>query len=239
MTNGDLKRLIAGAYDRGTSERKKDFLRTFRGRELHYGEMLGIQFRYLGPQLTAVYGYALAILLGTAANCRAGLISVLPALMPAAALTALTGLGKSERCRMEEIEAASRFSLRLILTLRLALVGMAGLAVMLAGSLVLKAETGTDWVCSFSLAGIPYLLTTFLCMLLIRKWHSPKNIYGCIGIACAVCAVMSGGTGFSAAHPSGLIRLLLPLLLAASAALTVREACRYCKESEDLSWNLC
>ena len=238
MRNTELKVLIKNAYSIEASG-KKEFIKKYQRRELNYRELLCIQLQYMGAQLTTICGYALAMLLGTLADINANMAKIIAILTPLAALFALTGLGKSEKYAMEEIEMSSRFSLRTIKIIRLAIIGIAGLAVMLAASCALRAITGMSLFVSFAAAGVPYLLTTFLCMLLIRRWHSPKNIYGCVVIAAGVCAAMFGGIEFLESCCAGLCRAALPGVLLLSAALTAAEGCRYIKESEELQWNLC
>ena len=238
MRNSELKGLIKNAYGIEAS-RKDEFIKKYRQRELNCGELLCMQLQYMGAQLTAIGGYALAMLLGTLTDIDADLAKVFAVLAPLAALFALTGLGKSRKYGMEEIEMSSRFSLRTIKIIRLAIIGFAGLAVMLAASCALKAVTGMSLFVSFAAAGVPYLVTTFLCMLLIRRWHSPKNIYGCVVIAACVCAAMFGGIDVLECCWTGLCRAALPGVFLISAALTAAEACRYIKESEELQWNLC
>ena len=238
MRYTELKGLIKNAYGIEASG-KKEFIKKYQKRELNCGELFCMQLQYMGIQLTAICGYALAMLLGTLTDIDADLAKIIAVLAPLVALFALTGLGKSKKYSMEEIEMSSRFSLRTLNIIRLAIIGFAGLAVMLAASCALKAVTGMSLFVSFAAAGVPYLVTTFLCMLLIRRWHSPKNIYGCVVIAAGVCAAMFGGIEFLESCSAGLCRVALPGVLLVSAVLTAVEGCRYIKESEELQWNLC
>ncbi|MDO5444638.1 MAG: hypothetical protein Q4F31_03340 [Eubacteriales bacterium] len=239
MKNSDLKLMIRSAYDVKSSEKKKAFIRAYQKRELDYIDILFLQFQYLGPQLTVVFGYALMMLLGGAAHINAAFARVLAAFMPAAALFALTGLGKSSKYAMEEIEMASRFSLRMIKILRLTIIGIAGITVMVAASFVLKIVAGLNLLSAFALTGVSYLSTTFLCMVLIRKWHSEKNIYGCVLIALVVCITMVSGSGMQVLYSAGFSGMVPAVLLLISVVLTVSEACKYIKESEEILWNLC
>ena len=232
MKNSELKRLIKSAYSIEAS-RKNEFIKNYQRRELNYRELLRVQLQYMGAQLMAICGYALAMLLGSLANIDVKLAKIVAVLAPLAALFALTGLGKSEKYGMEEIEMSSRFSLRTIMIIRLAIIGIAGLAIMLAASCALSAVTGMNLFVSFAAAGVPYLITTFLCMLLIRRWHSPKNIYGCVVIAAGVCAAMFGGIDILERCCAGLYRSALSGVLLISAGLTAVEVCAYIRESED------
>lgn len=238
MRNAELKGLIKNAYSIEASG-KKEFIKKYQRRELNCGELLCLQLQYMGVQLTVIGGYALAMLLGILANIDKDMAKIAAVLAPLAALFALTGLGKSRKYSMEEIEMSSRFSLRTVKIIRLAIIGVAGLAVMMAVSCVLRAVTGMSLFVSFAAAGIPYLVTTFLCMLLIRRWHSSKNIYGCAVIAAGVCTAMFGGIDVLARCCAGLCRAVLPGVLLIAAVLTAVEGCRYIKESEELQWNLC
>ena len=235
MKNRDIKRLLKSAYAAKPSEKKADFLRSHQPRQLNYRKLLALQFRYMGPQLTALYGYALTVLLGAAAHIDPVFARLFAAMMPALALLALTGLGRSARCGMEEMETAARFSLRMVKLLRLAIIGLAGGVVMLAVACVLKIVTGADFLRSFALVCLPYLATTFFSMILIRKWHSRKNIFGCIGIAFLVCLTAFRGAELLASLSVwGLLGAL-----SAALVLTGSEFCKYLHESEALQWNFC
>ena len=238
MKNSELKRLIKSAYGIEAS-RKNEFIKKYQRRELNYRELLRVQLQYMGAQLTAIFGYTLTMLLGTLANIDVDLAKIVAVFAPLAALFALTGLGKSKKYGMEEIEMSSRFSLRTITIIRRAIIGSAGLAIMLAASCALRAVTGMGLFVSFAAAGVPYLVTTFLCMLLIRRWHSPKNIYGCVVIAVGVSAAMFGGIDILEHCCARLCRSVLSGVLLISVGLTAVEVCGYIRESEELQWNLC
>lgn len=235
MKNSEIRRCLKTAYDRGPSTRKADFLRDYQPRQRNLRELLGVQFRYMGPQLTILYGYVLALLLGAVSHIAPGTVRLLAAALPVLALLALTGLGRSARYGMEELEAAARFSLGMLKVLRLAIAGLAGGAVMLSAGCVVKLVTGATVLYAAVLACVPYLTTTFLSMLLLRRWHSRKNIYGCGAIAAAVCLVTAcGAEALARVSPAGLLTALGAALL-----FTGSEFYRYLKESEKLAWNLC
>ena len=103
MKNSELKRLIKSAY-RIEASRKNEFIKNYQGRELNYRELLRVQLQYMGAHLTAIFGYALAVLLGALANIAVDLAKIVAVFTPLAALFVLTGLGKSKKYGMEEIE---------------------------------------------------------------------------------------------------------------------------------------
>ena len=234
MKRSELTRLVKTAYAVEPSERKAAFIKEYRLRELNRLEMLCLQLRYMGAQLASVGGCALALLLCAAAKLGDDMLRLTAVLVPVAALCAMTGFGRSERCRMSELEMATRFSLRLLQMLRLAVIVFAGLLVMLTASCALHLLCGAALLPAVAFAAAPYLLTTLLCMLLLRRWHSAKNIYGCIVIAGAVSALMLGGMEHIVLC-SRLLCVALPVLL----LLTGVEARKLINESEELQWSLC
>ena len=239
MNNSRLKRLIKNAYYVEPSARKDELLKKYRQRRLNYLQMLYIQFQYMGAQLTLICGFSLAALLMAMTEVNEDLARLIAVFMPSAALIALTGLGKSTRYGMDEIEMSTRFSLRMIRILRLAIIGVAALVIMLSVSFALKISCGADMMTALALAGVPYLVTTFLCMLLLRSHHSPKNIYGCIVITACVSVAMFCGAEFLDRCSAVLRSSVLSSLFAVSIILTFVEAVRYINESEELQWNLC
>ncbi len=98
-------------------------------------------------------------------------IRLVSVLLPFAALSTVTELHRSARCRMEELEMASRFSLKTLLLARLTLLGLGNLLLLCAlfplmtgwGQLPL-AETGFYLLC-------PYCLTSLLCLMITRRFR--------------------------------------------------------------------
>lgn len=234
LKKSELKQLVKNAYPLAPSGRKAAFVRRYPRRELHYRQILRMQLPYMGPQLALLCGCALAILLGAAANVGEEYARIAAALVPLSALIAMTGLGRSARCGMEELELSTRFSLRMLRVARLTVIGLAGLFVMLSASCALTLLTGAKLLPAFAFAAVPYLLTSFLCMVLIRRWHSPKNLYGCTLITVGISAAMSGSVKLLPMC-TALLYAALPLLI----LLTAAEVCQYINESEEYQWSLC
>ena len=234
MKTRELKQLIKGAYSITPSEKKTAFIQKYQLRELNYLQIICIQLQYMGGQFALLGGCVLTLLLGTVSTVGKDLTHLIAAIVPVAALIAITGLGRSARYGMDELEMSSRFSLRMLRTVRLAIIGIADFLIMLSISGLLKILTGAKLLHAFAFTAVPYLFTTFLCMVLIRRWHSPKNIYGCIVVAVGTAAMVLVGMNYLTLCTT-LLYTALPVLF----LLTVMEAFAYIKESEELQWNLC
>lgn len=234
MKKSDLKYLVKSAYSVEPTSRKSEFIKSYQFRMLDYRQILRMQFQYMGTQLILLGGCVLTVLLGAAANVSGDFARFLAAIVPVAALIAMTGLGRSAAYAMDEIEMSSRFSLRMLRIMRLGIIGIASLFVIISVSCVIRMLTGAALLPSVVFAVVPYLLTTFLCMILIRHWHSRNNIYGCtvIAVCVSVLVLTKMETMFLC---TSLLYAALPVLV----VLTTVEFCGYIKESEELQWNLC
>ena len=239
MKKADAVRLVKSAYPAEPSAEKREFLKRYRTRQLNCRELLLLQLRYMGLPLSALFGCALAGMLGAAAKLSADCAKIMAVVMPLTALISLTGLGRARRCGMEELELAARFSLRMLCTLRLVIIGIAGLLVTLSFSLILTLTMGLTLPVSFAAALVPYLLTASLCMVLIRRRHSSRSLYGCAVIAALVCAASLWGTELMHSLPAGAYNAALFTLLFLLLPLTGVEVKNYILESEEYQWNFC
>ncbi len=239
MKDSELKERIQNAYRLEPSERQTAFVRTHRQRERKLPQLLMMQLGYRKRQYFAL----LLCLLGFSVFAGYGIdetqMRSLAAFLPFLSVFALADLGSSQRYGMEELEMSARLSRRMLKALRLAAVGLAGFLSILIATVLLKLFSFYSVQAALLLAGVPYLLTTSSCMMLIRKWHEKENIYGCIAIAACVCAAsLTAGT-----HPAFALltssRISCSALFAATLLWAVWEFKIYLKESEEYQWNLC
>lgn len=162
---------------------------------------------------------------------------IMSSIIPALVLLPVTAIGRSERCGMEELEAASRFSLRFVRLMRMPILGCISLVLIAAVSCYLKVQLQISISEILYFVGFPYLITVWGCMLITRKWHAKENIYGCIGVTVLSCILPFIADTLK-------LRSIIPEYAAYAALLvvfvvTVKEMIMYVKESEDLSWSSC
>lgn len=239
MKDSELKEIIQAAYSLERSETQERFIRAHRRRERKLSELLVMQLGYMKlPYFAILLG--LLIFLVFAVNCAdetqmRGIASFLPFL----SVLALAGLGRSQRYGMEELEMSTRLSRRMLMALRLVMVGLAGFVSITTAAVLLKIFFSYSIHAALLLAGVPYLLTTSACMMLIRKWHAKENVFGCIAIAACVCSVSLAEETQPAFDILVASRIWCTALLAAALLWTVWEFEIYLKESEKYQWSLC
>ena len=234
MGNREWKQAFSLLYQPPAPQRKEAFLERLEPPGLSTGEFLFSQLFYLRPWnwLLAVAIFAAGLFLMK--NRLPQQIRLVSTLLPFAALSTVTELHRSARCRMEELEMASRFSLKTLLLARLTLLGLGNLLLLCAlfplmtgwGQLSL-AETGFYLLC-------PYCLTSLLCLMITRRFRGSESVYLCAGAAAAVSVLCSKWQEkppvlFQRADYAWVTLLLLALMIWAYR--------RYLFCGEELVWN--
>lgn len=234
MGNRAWKKAFSHLYQPPAPQRKKVFLERLEPPGLSTGEFLFSQLFYLRPWswLLAAAIFAAALFLMN--NRLPQQIRLVSTLLPFAALSTVTELHRSARCQMEELEMASRFSLKTLLLARLTLLGLGNLLLLCAlfplmtgwGQLPL-AETGFYLLC-------PYCLTSLLCLMITRRFRGSESVYLCAGAAAAVSVLCSmwQETPPVLFQRTGYVWVTLLLL-----ALMIWEYRRYLFCGEELVWN--
>lgn len=192
MRDKELKQLLQQAYTLTPSKQEYSFLRRYQKRRISMTQILRIELKYMGLRslLAGLIVWAMLaglILTGGGAKAKWIIASILPVL--SLLLTAMGG--RSERYGMEELEASSRFSLRMLRMTRMCLLGICSLVITLGTTGMFRAYVETGFLRSFCLVSIPYLLNVWGCLWLIRRWHAKENIYGCIGLTMITCLLPS------------------------------------------------
>ncbi len=134
------------------------------------------------------------ILLGALADIAARWTRVAAGMMPFLALTAMQEHLRSSMYNMTELELSTRFSVKSILLARMGLLGSFHLILLLLllPFLVLQGQAGLLHTGIYLL--VPYLLTTFLSMVLARKVRGRESLYLCFGAAVLVSSLQVLGS---------------------------------------------
>lgn len=165
------------------------------------------------------------------------LLWVLSACTPLLALTIISESGRSRCYEMEELEMATRFSLRSVVLARLGLLGIFNLFLLV---LLICIGCGNSPYRPLTVGiyiSVPFLLTTFLGLSITRKFRGQEGLYACAGSALCV-SILVFLTRTSAAFLYG--EPLLIWWIAGLIALCIGIGQQYRKliaQTEDLSWN--
>ena len=182
----EMKRALKDAFEAPEPKHKKEFLKELEQPQISTVSFLLSQVSYIRKSvwIGSVFVAILAVLWADAVGEDS--VWVISAMMPFVALCGITEGARSETYQMAELEMASRFSLKSITLARLGAIGV--LHFILYCILILLA--GKSQLVSFGQVGIyllvPYLLTSVLGLVAVRKVHGKESIYICMGIAVMV-----------------------------------------------------
>lgn len=239
MNNRELKRALKTICRPPEAERKEEFLDRIETSRLSAAQFLISYIGFIRP-----WGWVLSALIFITAlrlmwelRTKPEDIWTVSALLPFAALSAIAELNRSARYKMEELELASRFSLKFVMLARMELMGLGNLLLLTAlspfavwwGHLTL-VEIGFYILC-------PYCMTTWINLIIVRHWRCAENLYA--------CAVAAGGVSllcYATYRWSYLARDISPAgygwITVILVALMILEYKKYLsKREEECTWN--
>lgn len=159
-------------------------------------------------------------------------------LVPFLAMEVVTESGKSGACGMEELEQSARFSLKSVVMARFLILGIFNLGIMIFLICVCREAVNIPLMRSVVYLFVPYLLTAFISLRIVRRFRSREGMYGCIvtavlvGVCNLVIHRISADIHLSGEYACwGIAAVLLALL-------TGVELYKMLKGTEEYRWNL-
>lgn len=184
--NSDMKKVLEEAFAAPEPKRKKEFLKKTGQPPIGTFSFMKLQISYIRKRVWFVS--VLVLVLAIASDDFVGKdgIWVMSAMMPFIALCMITESARSETYGMAELELASRFSLKSIMLARLGIIGIAHLAVFCILIPFARKSTLIPCVQLGIYLLVPYLLTSILGLIAVRRVHGKEAIYICVGISVMV-----------------------------------------------------
>lgn len=237
MTDRELKEMLSRAYTVPETARSRQFLIKYEKRSLQWKEVLMIEFSHMGLQSILKGILVCALLFGLCRVSDKQVIGIVSLFIPFFPFVPMLQLGHSERFRMAELEAASRFSLKFVRLVRMLFLSVFSSVIVIACGFILGniySMPLTDILISILL---PYLGSLWGGIVFTRKRHGKD----CVPGIAAICAV-SGLIAFCFRNLQNVLLLseyFYILLCAGLLVMIVKESVTYLKESENVLWNLC
>lgn len=179
------KEQLQQAFSVPVAKNKKKFLRTLPKQKVGLWTLILSQAAYIRAWVWAVSFLMFGMAVFAAWYMEQDVIWVLSAFMPFAALVLVTEIFKSSAYGMTELEMSSRFCLRTILLARMVIIG----TVQLAGLLLSVSVAGLILLVNGVYLVVPYLLTTLLGLVAVRRLHGKEGMFVCCSISTAVSVV--------------------------------------------------
>ena len=233
----DMKKMLQTAYEAPEPLKKEKFLRKLPKAQISHTEFMLLQAAYMKKWVWIVSVLVLGIALKSASFLEKNMLWFLSALMPFIALTVTTENTRSAAYGMEELEMASRFSLRSVALARMGILG--GVHFMMICCLIpvsLQNQIYGPLQAGVYLT-VPYLLTVIPGLMAARRIHGKESGYVCAGIAVIVSIAFvtqgSNGVVYREKYFSWWLAAFFILIIMLGA-----EWRRTIKETEELAWNL-
>lgn len=239
MKDSELKKLLDRAYCVGSPDVKKQFIRKHNHRQLNIFKLLMIQIKYMNMQYIIPAVALVVLLLALAVKKNESLVYSVSAFLPFLAFVSLTGLGKARRHGMSELEMTTRFSERMVKSVRLLLAGFVGFVSICLSFFAIRNACDISVLTALFTSAFPYIITVTFSMAIIRRWHEKENIYGCLAVSAAVCVISLVCRGNIAISGALLNSSVFLLIFAVVIFLLFREVYLFINESEELQWSLC
>lgn len=174
---------LSNAFEAPIPLHKKEFLQKITPPGLHVFDFLLIQLRYIRRRFWIASAAVLGAALAGSFLFSGDMLWIISAFMPLLALITVTETGRSEQYGMAELETATCFSLKSVLLARLGILGVGNLSlfllllpVSLLGSRLLPTQAGLYIL-------TPFLLTTFLCLYIVRRYRERETTFLCTGVS--------------------------------------------------------
>lgn len=229
----ELKEELAAYFEAPKPKRKRDFVRQFGLQEINLLRLTGMQAGYLSKWVWILSALLCGINYFIAEIAELKYVSLIFAFIPFLVMLSVTESMRSYRYGMEELELATRFSLKSIVMARMVMLGFSNLAVLacLMFGLGGRAQINVVYIMT------PYFLTAGGGLYIARNLRGNESTFLCFVLAALVC----------------MLELYLPwqfeviftpeyvwawvLVCIAGIIVTVHESYRMIRMTEDLAWN--
>lgn len=242
MTNKEIKNLIKNAYDVEPSSNKRAFLKQYQKRELHMfdivkqqiGSAVGISNMLLGLLVLFCFWQMILQLDGYGVYELIRLSGIIPVIT----ITGIFGFGRSERYGMDELEMSTRFTLRTVTMARLIVIGVTD-AIIIACIIMLSGRLmKLELMQTLFIVAIPYLVTSWGCLVITRKMHNKKDIGACViyeACICLLCSITSERTPWNVIFFGTGISYIVIAVLCVLIGIEISKLVK----GENARWSLC
>lgn len=233
----ELAEKLKAAYEAPEPQREEAFCERFGGGYLSTGRFFVTQIPYIKKWVwvvsTGIFGCGVLASLYLNANA----VWVVASFAPILALTLLAENAKSSAYGMEELESATRFSLKTLLLARMGALAVvhgiviAALVPLCAYGSALPALVGGVYIL------VPYFLTVLIGVALLRKAHKRGEMNICIGVSVLVSVATAAARGMFAFLYEQKNVKWWAVALAILAAAVIREGTLFFRQKEKTTWN--
>ncbi len=234
MKKRELIEGLKATFDVTAPQEKTAFLQKLEVQPISNAAFVWMQLRYMRGSILLVSILGLVMLLLGGAAPKMEMLWIFSALSPFLACSVLGVARRSYVCGMEELEFATRFSLKSVMLARMGCMFALNGLVLLA--MVLFLGSNGIWILKTGVyLLLPYCSTISISLPLTRKFHGKFVSYLCIFVSAAVSACVV----YVQINTIVIGTLVISLLLAAELFIIISESAKLIHQTEELTWNYC
>ena len=189
----ELKEHLKSIYEAPPPLHKNEFLQKWNHPQMNFLEFLFSQMTYIRKWIWGISAAVFTVAMFGAITASKNLVWLISALTPLLAVTIITECVRSGNYEMAELEMVTRFSLRSVVFARLGILGMENLIVLFS-LLVFCVKSagirngGLELIWTGVCIIMPYLLTDFIGLQIVRRFNGQESVYFCAGAAFCISA---------------------------------------------------
>ena len=236
MSDKWLKEELKNAYVLDESDSGKKFIHTYQKRSCSFLEIFQIELRYMGLKSLIAFVVLFIFSFSAVRYSSAEGMWIIASFLPLCSVLPMTLLQRSELYQMDEIETASRFSIRFIRLIRMLVLGTFSILAIGMISLLLKKESNTKPIEILIYMLIPYLINIAGGLIITRYSGRKESTFGVAAIGALsafVPSLMRQIQSLAVLSDYIYIVVLIGLLI-----VTARECIEYVNERTNILWNL-
>lgn len=174
------------AFEAPCSTQKQEFLKNIDVPTMPIRDFLISQIRYIRTWVWCISSMIFIVSLFWGMFLPDTVLWLISGLVPLLALTIISESGRSELYKMAELEMTTRFSLRSVIFARLVIVGVMNLILLVVLILIGSRSTAVVLIATIFYIVTPFLLTSFIGLLVVRKIRGQEGMYACVGVSVGI-----------------------------------------------------
>ncbi len=237
--NKKLKLALKQGFPSPPTQYKEEFVNSISYPKAKFSEVLISQIGFIRKRVWILFvlSVCFAFLYAEVSNVSENIVAVVSAILPLFSLCTITEIHKSKAYNMVETELACKYNLPEIVLMRLSILGGVSFALLiLLVAIVGKSDFGT--LRNTIYLAVPYLISSYISLLVILKVHSKETIY--------ICATTSGMISIFIAIASinykfiynANFTLIWTITFVVLVGLLFFSLIRFIKSQEEIQWNL-
>ncbi len=234
-----LKSALKQNFTPPQAQRREQFINRILYPKAKFSEVLISQIGFIRKRVWMLFVICscFAFFYTEFANVSEDIVSGVSAILPLFSLATITEIYKSTSHNMDEMELVCKHNLSKITLMRLGILGtISFIMLILLVAIVGESDFGT--LRNTVYIAVPYLLTSYISLLIISKLRTKETIYVCAAVSGAVSVfIFMANRNYKFIYSAD-FTFLWVITFAVLMGLLAYSLIRFTKSQEELQWNL-